>query len=401
VWLIPINAFPCKGFAAAFYNRRMAKTYDVCIRGAGIVGRSLALHLAAKRLRVALVANDQPGNPAHSDVRAYALSPASRKLLEAIRCWPDEAHATPVTRMQVQGDHAEPVVFDASKQGVPALNWIVDVPVLESLLKEAVRFQPLIDMVDQPAKAELTVVCEGRASKTREEFGVEFDVKPYMQWALAARVRCAVGHGQVARQWFDNGDILALLPLEGTQGTLCALVWSVSPERAQTLLDMDPESFCRELEGASQGALGSLELSSERKTWPLQAAQARRWIGTAQGASWVLAGDAAHNVHPLAGQGLNLGLGDVAELVKVLDHRAYWRSVGDPKLLRTYERARKADFAVVGGSGDALQQLFGQQHPAWQTLRKIGMLGFERSGPLKQWITGRAMGTKHHTSGTP
>jgi 2-polyprenyl-6-methoxyphenol hydroxylase-like FAD-dependent oxidoreductase len=118
----------------------MAKTYDVCIRGAGIVGRSLALHLAAKRLRVALVANDQPANPAHSDVRAYALSPASRTLLEAIRCWPDEAHATPVIRMEVQGDQSEPVVFDAAKQGVPALNWIVDVPVLENLLKEAVRF---------------------------------------------------------------------------------------------------------------------------------------------------------------------------------------------------------------------------------------------------------------------
>ena len=379
----------------------MAKTYDVCIRGAGIVGRSLALHLAAKRLRVALVANDQPANPAHSDVRAYALSPASRSLLEAIRCWPDEAHATPVIRMEVQGDQSEPVVFDAAKQGVPALNWIVDVPVLENLLKEAVRFQPLIEMVDQAAKAELTVVCEGRASKTREEFGVEFDVKPYLQSALAARVRCATGHGQVARQWFDQGDILALLPLEGAQGNLCALVWSVSPERAQALLELDAQSFCRELESASQGALGSLELSSERKTWPLQAAQARRWIGTTQGGSWVLAGDAAHNVHPLAGQGLNLGLGDVAELVKILDHRAYWRSVGDPKLLRAYERARKADFAVVGGSGDALQQLFGQQHPAWQALRKIGMLGFERSGPLKQWITGRAMGTQHRTPGTP
>ena len=131
----------------------MPKTYDVCIRGAGIVGRSLALHLAAKRLRVALVAHDQPGNLAHSDVRAYALSPASRTLLEGIRCWPDEAHATAVTRMQVQGDQDEPVVFDAAKQGVPALNWIVDVPVLESLLKEAVRFQPLIEMLDHPAKA--------------------------------------------------------------------------------------------------------------------------------------------------------------------------------------------------------------------------------------------------------
>jgi 2-polyprenyl-6-methoxyphenol hydroxylase-like FAD-dependent oxidoreductase len=84
----------------------------------------------------------------------------------------------------------------------------------------------------------------------------------------------------------------------------------------------------------------------------------------------------------------------VGELVRILDQRAYWRSVGDPRLLRHYERARKAEFAVVGGSGDALQQVFAQQHPAWQTLRKIGMLGFEHSGPLKHWVARRAMGSK-------
>jgi 2-polyprenyl-6-methoxyphenol hydroxylase-like FAD-dependent oxidoreductase len=372
----------------------MAKTYDICIRGAGIVGRSLALHLAAKRLRVALFAQDAPDNPAHSDVRAYALSPASRELLEAIRCWPPEAHATPVTRMQVQSDAGEPVVFDAATQGIEALNWIVDVPVLENLLKEAVRFQPLIDMVQEPARAALTVVCEGRASKTRAEFGVEFLVKPYHQWALAARVQCALPHGQVARQWFAGGDILALLPLDGAGGQQCALVWSLTPERAQALRASDAEDFCQQLLQASQGALGALTLSSERKVWPLQAAQARAWVGCTEGASWLLAGDAAHNVHPLAGQGLNLGLGDVAELVRILDQRAYWRGVGDPRLLRAYERARKADYAVVGGSGDALQQMFQQNHPTWQTLRGLGMRGFERSGAFKHWVAGRAMGGK-------
>mgnify|MGYP000120146597 FL=1 len=372
----------------------MSKTYDVCIRGAGIVGRSLALLLAAKRLRVALLTQEAAPHSAHSDVRAYALSPASRALLESIRCWPDAASATPVTRMEVQGDDAGPVVFDATQQGVEALNWIVDVPVLEGLLKEAVRFQPLIELVDAPAKAALTVVCEGRASATRQEYGVEFDAKPYHQWALAARVTCSLPHGQVARQWFDNGDILALLPLGGATGAECALVWSVSPERAQDLLARDAASFCSGLETASQSALGALTLSSERKVWPLQAAQARRWVGTIGSTSWALAGDAAHNVHPLAGQGLNLGLGDVAKLVEVLDHRAYWRSVGDIKLLRAYERARKAEYAMVGGSGDAIQQMFQNNHPAWQKLRNVGMLGFERSGPFKKWITGRAMGTR-------
>ena len=378
----------------------MAKTYDICIRGAGIVGRSLALHLAAKRLRVALVAQDLPDNLAHSDVRAYALSPASRTLLEAIRCWPDEDHATPITRMQVQNEGDAPVVFDAAAQGTDALNWIVDVPVLEGLLKEAVRFQPLIEMVAHPVKADLTVVCEGRASATRAEFGVEFSTRQYHQWALAARVQCVLPHRQVARQWFANGDILALLPLNGPEGKQCALVWSVEPTRAQALQATDADDFCQQLLEASQGALGALTLCSERKLWPLQAAQAKAWVGQAQGASWLLAGDAAHNVHPLAGQGLNLGLGDVAELVHVLDHRAYWRSVGDPKLLRAYERARKADCAVVGGSGDVLQQVFKQTHPAWQTLRSLGMRGFEQSGPFKQWVAARAMGSRQRP-GTP
>jgi 2-polyprenyl-6-methoxyphenol hydroxylase-like FAD-dependent oxidoreductase len=95
---------------------------------------------------------------------------------------------------------------------------------------------------------------------------------------------------------------------------------------------------------------------------------------------------------------LNLGLADVAELVRVLDGRAYWRGVGDTKLLRQYERARKADFALIGQAGDALQQLFANPHPALQTLRNWGMNGFERSGPLKQWVARRAMGALENLS---
>lgn len=382
----------------------MARPYDICIRGAGIVGRTLALHLAGKRLRVALVAQAAGTHPAHSDVRAYALSPASRALLESVRCWPDAAHATPVRAMQVQSDSADAgdataqVQFDAAPQDGEALNWIVDVPVLEGLLADAVRFQPLIELHDAPQPATLTVVCEGRASSTRDEFGVDFDLVPYDQWALATRVESQFAHGQTARQWFSAGDVLALLPMGGAQGNTCAVVWSVRPERAQALQGAAPEDFCDALQSASHGAVGTLTLVGERKVWPLQAAQARHWSGSlsadkALPSAWVLAGDAAHNVHPLAGQGLNLGLGDVAELVKVLDSRPYWRTVADPKLLRAYERARKAEFALVGGSGDALHQIFSQTHPALQTVRRLGMHAFERSGSLKRWVAKRAMGT--------
>ena len=381
-----------------FYNAAMARPFDVCVRGSGIVGRTLALHLAAKRLRVALVRQDLASHPAHADVRAYALNARSRALLQAIRCWPALEHATPVVAMEVFGDQGGAVRFDAGEQGVDALNWIVDVPALEGMLQEATRFQPQIEEVPAPVAAELTVVCEGRASSTRAEFGVEFEVRPYGQSALASRVTCAVPHAQVARQWFDAGDITALLPLGGPAGNVCALVWSVSPEKARQLQGESEASFCQLLEAATHGALGALDLCGPRHVWALQAAQAQRWCGTrastdaTQPLAWALAGDAAHNVHPLAGQGLNLGLGDVATLVRILDARPYWRSVGDLRLLRAYERERKADYTLVGGSGDALQKLFSHHQGSVQSLRNAGMNGFSRSGPLKQWVARRAMG---------
>jgi 2-polyprenyl-6-methoxyphenol hydroxylase-like FAD-dependent oxidoreductase len=375
----------------ASYNGRMASTYDICVRGAGIVGRTLALHLAAKRLRVALVSSAAP--TADADVRAYALSQPARTLLEGVRCWPDTDHATPVLRMDIRTEGGANVCFDAAQQQVDALNWIVDVPALERQLAEAVRFQPLIDVLDSPAPAALTVVCEGRSSQTRETLGVEFDTTAYGQWALATRVSGAQPHGQVARQWFDHGEILAFLPLGGAQGNLCAVVWSVSAERAIALQEMPDMDFANALQGASHDALGAIQLVGPRKTWPLQHALARRWVGQDANGAWVLAGDAAHNVHPLAGQGLNLGLGDVAELVRILDTRPYWRSVADPRLLRSYERARKAEFALVGGAGDRLQQLFSHPHAAVASLRDWGMTQFNAIAPLKQWVARRAMGS--------
>ena len=184
------------------YNARMAHTFDICIRGAGIVGRTLALLLARERLRVALVANPTPQAAAAPDVRAYALNTASRTLLESLRSWPDPQHATAVARMEVFGDKDGAVHFDAAAQGAEALAWIVDVPALEQRLAEAVRYQPQVEVVQAPVNAALTVVCEGRASSTRAEFGVDFDVTPYTQHAIATRLECEHPHGQVARQWF-------------------------------------------------------------------------------------------------------------------------------------------------------------------------------------------------------
>jgi len=204
---------------------------EVCIRGAGIVGRTLALLLARERVRVALVAPQLP-NP-HEDVRAYALNAASRTLLEELRAWPDAQHATQVREMQVNGDGGGRVQFSAPSQKVDALAWIVDVPALERQLSDAVRFQPRIDIVAEPVAAALTVVCEGKVSTTRDALGVRYEVTRYPQHAIAARLEAEQPHGEIARQWFDDrGEVLALLPVGGPGSRSLALVWSVDQLRA-------------------------------------------------------------------------------------------------------------------------------------------------------------------------
>jgi ubiquinone biosynthesis UbiH/UbiF/VisC/COQ6 family hydroxylase len=307
------------------------------------------------------------------------------------------------------------VNFSAEEHGSEALAWIVDVPALEAQLLQAVKYQPLITTVEQVASAhlqnsnteirrDLTVICEGKNSVTRDELGVEFDVTPYYQHAIAARLTGTLPHGNLAMQWFQNGDkgneIVAFLPLsEPNQpqlGNSVALVWSVAEECAKELMALSPEAFAAEVAAHSEHALGNMTLYSERAVWPLQLARADKWIGKHPIlGSWALAGDAAHTVHPLSGQGLNLGLADVAELADVLaavKGKEYWRSVGDLKLLRRYERARKLDALALGTVTDGLQQLFARSESPLQALRNWGMQGFERSGGLKQWVTKRAMG---------
>jgi 2-polyprenyl-6-methoxyphenol hydroxylase-like FAD-dependent oxidoreductase len=375
--------------------------FDVCIRGAGIVGRSLALLLAAQQLRVALIHNPAAKSVAgHSDVRAYSLNVAAKNLLTDLRCWPEGDACTPILKMHIQGDQGGDLSFDASQQGVEALNWMVDVPALEAKLAAAVSYQTYIEELTEPVAAPLTVICEGRASQTRAELGVNFDIKHYAQHALACRIQTTAAHGQVARQWFQNTDgpeILAFLPIGGQDSHAWAIVWSVTPARAQELLHADAAEFCTQLQAASHSIAGEVSLISDRAVWPLQLARAAQWTGMmptlahAKPQAFALAGDAAHAMHPLAGQGLNVGLGDAIELAKVIQHKEFWRPLSDLKMLRRYERARQAEVMAMGLVTDGLQTLFAQSSVPLQKLRNWGMTGFNQLNPLKKWMAQHAM----------
>lgn len=366
------------------------KTADVTVRGAGIVGQSLALSLARQGLQVGLVP-DAPAAPGRPDVRAYALNPASVALLDQIKVWSAlPAHAaTAVHDMHIEGDAPGAALdFSAWQQRVTELAWIVDAAALEAELAAAVRFSPHITLTAEPPAAPLQALCEGKHSATREALGVQMDRTDYAHQAIAARLVSDRPHLGTARQWFRSPDVLALLPFDSPQPTRSwALVWSLPRERAAEMMALDAAAFEQRLGQMTLGAAGHLSLASERMSWPLMRAQARDWCGP----GWVLLGDAAHVVHPLAGQGLNLGLADVAALTRVLASRESWRGLGDEKLLRRYARERLAPSWAMGQVTEGLLRLFAQETPAVRELRNRGLGLLNDLAPVKRWLASRAM----------
>jgi 2-polyprenyl-6-methoxyphenol hydroxylase-like FAD-dependent oxidoreductase len=374
--------------------------YDVCVRGAGIVGSCLALSLARQGLQVALVPA-APGSTragASGDVRAYALNAASVGLLRQLKVWDTlPAHAaTAVHDMHVEGDAAGAAIdFSAWEQCVGELAWIVDAAVLERQLGEATRFAPHLRILANDASlgepvAALTALCEGKASATRGALGVRMERHAYGHRAIAARLVAERPHLNRALQWFRAPDVLALLPLDTPEpGRSFALVWSLPDERADAMLALDAASFEAALGDATGAACGGLRLVTERAAWPLAIATAEDWCGP----GWALLGDAAHVVHPLSGQGLNLGLADVVALAGVLAQREPWRSLGDEKLLRRYVRERAAPTWAMGRLTDGLLHLFASPRPGAQELRNRGMTLVNHVAPLKRWLVSRALGS--------
>lgn len=376
------------------------KIFDVCVRGAGPVGRALALALAHRGLRVALVELERDGAAHDADVRSFALNAASVRLLQRLKVWDvllgSSGSATAVAEMKVFGDGGGALAFSAWQQRVRELAWIVDAQALERELAQAVRFAPGVQVLRDEPKAALVALCEGRDSARRAALGVEMETHEYAQTALAARLASDRPHGGTAWQWFRSPDVLALLPTASPDGAAggYSLVWSLPTARADELRALDAAAFAHALNEATGGAAGRLKLASERAAWPLRIAKARRWHGQGAGSAWVLVGDAAHSVHPLAGQGLNLGLADVRALDEVMAERAEresWRALSDPQLLARYARRRLGATRAMGGVTDGLQQLFSRDDPFTRELRNRGLSLVDHVPGLKRWLGARAL----------
>jgi 2-polyprenyl-6-methoxyphenol hydroxylase-like FAD-dependent oxidoreductase len=368
--------------------------FDICVRGAGVVGHGLALSLARQGLRVALLA--EPTTPTGPDVRAYALNTASVASRHAV---------TAVHQMRIESDQGNTLEFSAWQQRVSALAWIVDAALLEQALGNAVRYAPHITRVSDLPTATLVALCEGKNSSTRQRLGIAFHQHNDGHCAIVARVSASVGHQHTAHQWFRSPDVLALLPFGQEQGVTdedCvearvskvslpepsfSLIWSMPGPQAQTLMALDEAQFQAQLQQATQGQCGDLQLSSARVLWPLCHGHAQSWCGP----GWVLLGDAAHVVHPLAGQGLNMGLADVAALSQTLAQREPWRSLADARLLRRYERQRQLHTVAMGQLTHGLLQLFSSEQPVLKRLRNQGLGWFNHLTPIKRWAAARAI----------
>jgi 2-polyprenyl-6-methoxyphenol hydroxylase-like FAD-dependent oxidoreductase len=364
-------------------------TVDVAIHGRGAVASSLALALNQQGLRVAL-STPAPAT-AHADVRAYALNLASRRLLQGLKIWdalPGDA-VTPVHDMDVRGDRAGAHLgFSSWTQCVDALAWIVDAGALEGALQQALQFAPHVQRVDALPPAALCVYAEGKDSASRAALPVQWERHAYGHTAIAARLVSTDAHDNVAHQWFRAPDVLALLPFDQpTVGRSFALVWSLPQGDAERLMRLDTAAFEAELQRACLDGPRGLQLTSERASWPLALASAAPVCGP----GWVLIGDAAHVVHPLAGQGLNLGFGDVQTLAETLKQREPWRTLGDERLLHRHARARAWPVWAMSRLTDAMVHGFASDSGWQRELRNRGMGLVDRAPALKHWLAAQAL----------
>jgi 2-octaprenyl-3-methyl-6-methoxy-1,4-benzoquinol hydroxylase/2-octaprenylphenol hydroxylase len=388
-------------------------TYDVAVVGAGMVGAALALTLAREGFDVAVV---EPRAPApwrvedEVDLRVVALAPSSAQLFGRLDVWKSivAARACAYRRMRVWDALAPGKLdFDAADNGAAALGWIVENRLIQHVLWQALQNDGRIAL-HCPAKvvatetsadrrtlalddgasvsARLVVAADGADSALRSMAGIATRDRDYAQRAIVAHVATERANESTAWQRFLPGGTLAFLPLADGRSSI---VWSVPNAEAERLLTLDDARFCAELGAAFDFRLGTITATTPRAAFPLRMRVAERYLAP----RLALIGDAAHVVHPLAGQGVNLGLRDVAELAAVLiAARSVKRDFAAESTLRQFERRRRSDNALSAHSFDAIQRVFASAAIPMAGLRGAALAVVDRIAPLKRLFADHAAG---------
>lgn len=414
---------------SAIQNSRGAGGH-VAVVGTGVVGLSAALGCAQRGIDVTLLGPapagarqatspragvaDAADDGAPWDARIYALAPATIALLERQRVWAqiDAARLCPVTRMAVHGDDGGQLDFEAPAAGAAPLATICEESQIARALWLACTMTPGIThrargfdsaVFGAPGRAEaapavsirlddgselaadLLLGADGRQSAVRAAAGIVSHHGDYGQTAAVANFTTQWAHGGIARQWFTGEGVVALLPLAGQR---VSLVWSAPHALVPPLMALSADEFARRVAHRTVHCLGALRLLGERHAFVLHRVVVDRLVRPGA----LLLGDAAHVVHPLAGQGLNLGLQDVADFLRVLDAREPWRRLGDIRLLRRYERARAEPIALMRATVDGLARLFSTPDDRLRPLRNAGMSAVNALAPLKNALVRHAMG---------
>lgn len=379
-------------------------SHQIVVCGAGIVGLSTALALARRGQRVAVLAprsSVPAADPNHFHPRVYAFSPASQRFLADLGVWDamPAARLMPVQAMEIHGDADGQVNLNAWQAALPQLAWIVESGEIERVLIQAVRMFGIPWLEDRCTgyqdgavdtesgariQAELFVGADGAASPLRTAAGLKHDAVSYNDTGLVVHLDAEHAHHGTAIQWFRDDGVLALLPLPDTaDGPQVSMVWSMRSELAQSLLALPADEQSARLEtllaDASEGRLGRLKVRSKLHGFPLTLERAQM---VAPGIA--LAGDAAHRLHPLAGQGLNLGLGDVEALARTVAGREPYRSAGDIRVLHRYQRARAEPVLAMRLATDGLHKLFASHATPLVWLRNAGMHWVEKTPLIKR-----------------
>lgn len=398
------------------------QTFDLVIVGGGMAGLALAAGLADSGLKLALVeasAEAPHWQVDQLDLRVSALSEASRRLLDRLGAWPvmESLRVTPYRGMRVwDSEGTAEVTFDAAEAGVTDLGYLVENSVTQLGLLAAVKDQvnlqwfrgvrplALSEPLDvqgtrqvtlgsgEVLQAALVVGADGARSQIREWGGFATREWDYQHHALVCSVRTQKSHQQACWQRFHATGPLALLPLvrEGDDHW-CSIVWSAPPEQIAALLALDEAAFNQRLTDAFEARLGRVEISEQRQAFPLRQRHAVDYIKP----GLALVADAAHTIHPLAGQGINLGFLDVATLTRVLQEAAAARRpLGSLAVLQRYQQRRKPDNLAMMALMESFKRLFGTRQLPVLLLRNLGMKLVNSNGWVKRKLIAQALGLR-------